>query len=118
MQTRFEHFAVASMMGEPDTPPKANGSLCFAAPWERQAFGIALALSKQGIFEWEDFRAEMIESIAGWEAAHQLDDSSWSYYGVWLQVLERMMSRAGLALPHESMPSETDAAAWHPALIS
>src|ERR1700722_13271640 len=98
MQTRFEHFALSMMSGQPDTPPRVNGGLCFAAPWERLAFGMALALAKQGVFEWEDFRAEMIATIADWESSHDLDDPSWSYYGVWLEVLERMMSRAGLAL--------------------
>jgi nitrile hydratase accessory protein len=101
MQTRFEHFALNMMSGQPDTPPKANGGLCFAASWERQAFGMALALAKQGVFEWEDFRAGMIAAIADWESSHELDDPSWSYYEIWLEVLERMMSRAGLALPAE-----------------
>ena len=98
MQTRFEHFALNMMAGQVDTPPKANGGLCFAAPWERQAFGIALALAKQGVFEWEDFRAEMITSIADWEKTHDLDDASWSYYDVWLSVLERMVERSGVTI--------------------
>ncbi|GKQ51637.1 nitrile hydratase accessory protein [Bradyrhizobium sp. Ce-3] len=77
-------------------PPKDNGSLCFSAPWERQAFGIALALSKQGVFEWDDFRSEMISSIAAWEATHDKTDPNWDYYEIWLTVLEQMVQRSGL----------------------
>jgi hypothetical protein len=29
----------------PATPPRDNGELVFAAPWESQAFGLALALT-------------------------------------------------------------------------
>jgi hypothetical protein len=70
MLTRFEHFAVTEMMGEPDTPPRANGTLCFRNEWERTAFGVALALAKQGYFEWDDFRDELIAEIGAWETAH------------------------------------------------
>ncbi|MCC8939704.1 nitrile hydratase accessory protein [Bradyrhizobium sp. Arg62] len=96
MQTNFEHFALASMLGKPDRPPKDNGSLCFGAPWERQAFGMALALSKQGVFEWDDFRSAMISSIAASEATHDKTDPSWDYYEIWLTVLEQMVQRSGL----------------------
>jgi nitrile hydratase accessory protein len=96
MQTSFEHFALGSMLGQSDMPPKDNGSLCFAAPWERQAFGMALALSKQGVFEWDDFRNEMIATIGAWEASHAIDDPEWHYYDIWLTVLERMVERARL----------------------
>ena len=45
MQTRFEQFAVTNMLGSRDSPPRLNGRLCFDQTWERQAFGIAIALS-------------------------------------------------------------------------
>jgi nitrile hydratase accessory protein len=90
MQTRFEHFAVASMMGQPDTPPRANGELCFAEPWERQAFGLAVVLARDGHFEWEEFRQALIAEIAAWEATHDRNDSGWNYYECWLTALERV----------------------------
>lgn len=96
MQTNFEHFAVGSMLGQSDMPPKDNGNLCFGAPWQRQSFGMALALSKQGVFEWEDFRSELIATISAWEAAHDKSDPSWNYYEIWLAVLETMVERSGL----------------------
>jgi len=96
MQTCFEHFAATSMLGCEDAPPRANGSLAFARPWERRAFGLALALAKEGYFEWEDFRQALIASIAGWERSHAEDDPSWDYYQRWLEALLGVVERAGL----------------------
>jgi nitrile hydratase accessory protein len=101
MLTQFEHFAVTSMMGKQDRPPRTQGSLCFANEWERSAFGMALALAKQGYFEWDDFRDELIASIKGWEESHPLDDASWHYYEHWLAALERAILKAGIAAPEE-----------------
>lgn len=101
MQTRFEHFAVTEMMGNPDTPPRANGSLCFGHEWERTAFGVALALAKQGHFEWDDFREELIAEIKGWEDAHPDDRSSWDYYERFLVALENAVVKSGLVQADE-----------------
>jgi nitrile hydratase accessory protein len=91
MQTRFEQFAVTSMLGSSDTPPRLNGKLCFSQAWERQAFGVALALSKSGHFDWEDFRQKLISAIGEWEESRALEDPSWSYYERWLTALERLL---------------------------
>jgi nitrile hydratase accessory protein len=96
MQTRFEHFAATSMLGDVDAPPRYNGALSFQSDWERRAFGIGLALAKQGYFEWEDFRAALTAEIAAWEASHALDDPSWQYYYCWLAALEKVMAGTGL----------------------
>jgi nitrile hydratase accessory protein len=96
MQTRFEHFAATSMLGSPDAPPRQNGALSFASEWERRAFGLALALAKEGYFEWEEFRQALIAQIGGWEASHSLDDPSWRYYERWLDALEHIVVGCGL----------------------
>lgn len=101
MLTSYEHYAVTDMLGDPDTPPRANGRLCFGHPWERQAFGIALSLSKAGHFEWEAFRQKLIEAIGAWERTHALDDPSWDYYECWLGALEAVVLEAGLATSDE-----------------
>lgn len=90
MQTRFEHFAAASMLGDEDSPPRRNGELHFSRPWEGRAFGLAIALSKKGHYEWEAFRQELMASIAEWEAQHELDDPTWDYYQRCLIALERL----------------------------
>lgn len=96
MQTQFEHFAVTEMMGSIESPPRANGALCFGSDWERISFGIALALAKEGHFEWDDFRDELIGSINEWEAANVAAPSSWNYYEVFLTALERAVVKTDL----------------------
>nr|WP_295835502.1 nitrile hydratase accessory protein [uncultured Azospirillum sp.] len=113
MLTRFEHFALTSMAGAEDSPPRANGSLCFAEEWERSAFGVALALAREGHFEWEDFRRNLIAAIGNWERTRSFDSPSWSYYEQWLSALEATILQSGLATPDEL--SACTAAATAPA---
>ena len=65
------------------------------------AFGIALALARDGHFEWEDFRQQLIAAIGDWEDGHALADPSWNYYDRWLQALEAVLVQAGVATPEE-----------------
>jgi nitrile hydratase accessory protein len=81
--------------------PRINAKLCFAEDWERQAFGVALALSKAGHFDWEDFRQNLITAIGEWENSHSLDDASWSDYERWLTALERVVIEAELVTVDE-----------------
>ena len=101
MQIQFEHFAVTTMIGQDDAPPRANGKLCFSQAWERRAFGVALALSKTGHFDWEDFRQNLIVAISEWERTHALDDTSWSYYDLWLTALGRVLVESHVATAEE-----------------
>lgn len=91
MQIKFEQFVTASMLGNQDAPPRSNGELLFQKDWESRAFGMAIALSKKGHYEWEDFRQELITAIAQWEATHCQDDPNWDYYQRWLVALERIV---------------------------
>ena len=75
-------------------PPRQNGELVFAAPWESRLFGITLALHERGLFDWEEFRAELIAEIARWERA--ADGAEWSYYERWQVALERVLAAKGL----------------------
>jgi nitrile hydratase accessory protein len=79
----------------PAAPPRDNGELVFAAPWESRAFGVALALHDAGRIDWEDFRQSLIGEISAWEAAHP-SGAGWSYYECWLRALEQVVSRKGL----------------------
>jgi nitrile hydratase accessory protein len=82
----------------PAAPPRDNGELVFAAPWESRAFGLALALNEAGLVEWEDFRQALIREIGDWEAAHP-SGAGWSYYECWLRALERTTTARGLVDP-------------------
>jgi nitrile hydratase accessory protein len=113
MQSRFEHFAVTSMMGAPDRPPRTEGALQFAREWERTAFGVALALSRDGHFEWEDFRQRLIASIGAWEGQHGTHDPSWNYYDQWLAALVASVIASGLATEDELAARAETAEADH-----
>jgi nitrile hydratase accessory protein len=84
-----------------EAPPRANGEMVFAEPWEARAFGIALALSDDGYFEWESFRQSLIAAIGSWEAGHAADDPGWRYYDRWLEALEGMLLARGLVVADE-----------------
>ena len=96
MFTRFEHFAASSLMGSQESPPRKNGSLAFNRNWEQVAFALAIALSKKGYYEWEDFRQNLIATIGEWESNHDLEDPTWDYYQRWYAVLEKLVLETGL----------------------
>jgi nitrile hydratase accessory protein len=79
----------------PAAPPRSNGELVFAEPWESRAFGLAMSLSASGTFEWEDFRRQLIAAIG--EAERDPDpDEPFSYYRCWLLALERVLDAGGV----------------------
>jgi nitrile hydratase accessory protein len=73
-------------------PPRANGELVFAEPWESRAFGIALALQERGVLDYEEFRALVIR---------ELEARPGPYYERWQAALERVLAGQGLVLPGE-----------------
>lgn len=101
MQTRFEHHATSSMLCSQDAPPRRNGQLRFERPWEGRMFAVALALAREGHYEWEDFRQRLIAAIAEWEAGHSDWSQDWDYYQRWLQALEQSVLAAALIDPAE-----------------
>ncbi len=97
MFTKFEHFAATSLMGSPEeAPPRQDGHLQFDRAWEKMAFGVAISLSKQGYYEWEDFRQTLMATIKEWEDTHELNDPEWDYYQCWLTALERIVVASGV----------------------
>lgn len=75
----------------PAAPPRKNGELVFAAPWESRIFAMAVALHEQGVFEWDEFREQLIAEIGAWERRHGTD-AEWSYYARWQAALETLLA--------------------------
>ena len=48
----------------PAAPPRSNGELVFAEPWESRAFAMAVALCEAGVFTWREFQGALIARIA------------------------------------------------------
>lgn len=79
----------------PAAPPRDNGELVFAEPWESRAFGLAFALYDRGYFTWAEFQQTLIEVIHRWEHDHP-DGEDWNYYQCWLAAVERLVEEEGL----------------------
>lgn len=75
--------------------PRQNGELVFAAPWEARAFGLAVALSEQGIYAWGEFSRELAAQTAAAQGEAE------SYYERWLESLEHLALEKGLVQPEE-----------------
>jgi nitrile hydratase accessory protein len=78
-------------------PPRSNGELVFAEPWESRAFAMAVALNQANAFTWRQFQAALIARIARWEAAPD-QGARWSYYHHWLAALEDVLGDLGVVL--------------------
>jgi nitrile hydratase accessory protein len=84
----------------PAAPPRSNGELVFAEPWESRAFGMAVTLYESGVFTWSRFQAALIARIAAWEASPPSGEC-WSYYRQWLGALEDVLTGDGTVLADE-----------------
>ncbi|MGQ0576994.1 MAG: nitrile hydratase accessory protein [Pseudonocardia sp.] len=96
----------------PAAPPRDNGELVFAQPWESRAFGMAVSLHDAGAFTWPQFQAALIARIKTWE-----DDpppgECYSYYACWLGALEDVLAGDGTVFPDETT-TRAHALATHP----
>ena len=96
----------------PSAPPRANGELVFAAPWESRLFGMTLALIESGAFAWSDFQTELVSAIRAWEAGAAPGDE-YRYYDRWQEALEAVL--AGTAIcPQADLDARAEAFAARP----
>ena len=79
----------------PAAPPRSNGELVFAEPWEGRAFGLTMALVDAGTIEYESFRTALIERSG------VADPAGFRYYRCWLQALEQVVAGSGLVSPDD-----------------
>jgi nitrile hydratase accessory protein len=79
----------------PDIPHDSEGPV-FRAPWEAQAFAMALTLEERGLFTWSEWATTLGEEIRRAQAAGD-PDSGDTYYQHWLATLERLVVAKGVA---------------------
>jgi cobaltochelatase CobN len=79
-------------LGGSTAVPRRNGELVFDAPWQGRVFGMAVALSEQGLFAWEEFRQALIREVAGAETR----GGEFRYYDAWLAAFERVLADRGV----------------------
>ena len=82
----------------PDLPglPRGEDGPVFNEPWEAQAFAMALALHRRGLFTWGEWAALLADEIARAQAAGDPDRGD-TYYRHWLAALERIVAEKGVA---------------------
>ena len=81
---------VADLPGLPHGP---DGPV-FSAPWEAQAFAMALALHERGLFTWPEWAAALAAEIRVAQAGGDPDLGD-TYYRHWLAALERLVADKG-----------------------
>jgi nitrile hydratase accessory protein len=86
-----------------NVPRDADGPV-FRAPWEAQAFGLALALHERGIFTWREWADALTAEI---RAADTPDDGT-RYYEYWLAALEKLAAAKGLVSVAEMLQRKDD----------
>jgi nitrile hydratase accessory protein len=85
---------VDDRVGQMDGPaalPRKNGELVFETPWESRAFGLAVAMSDQGQYAWEEFRQRLIAEVGMADAG----GAETSYYERWLAAFESLLVERG-----------------------
>ena len=75
--------------------PQDDGPV-FREPWEAQAFALAQALQKRGLFTAEEWSAALGEEIKRAQAAGDPDTGE-TYYLHWLAALEKLVAQKGIA---------------------
>ena len=78
-------------------PPLPRDEECpvFAAPWQAQAFALAVKLSEQGHFTWKEWAAALASELKATAERGEPDDGS-NYYHHWVAALERLVTGKGL----------------------
>jgi nitrile hydratase accessory protein len=83
----------------PAIPRDVDGPV-FRAPWEAQAFAMAVMLHERGYFTWKEWAARLSDEIAAARAAGDPDDGS-RYYYYWLTALEKLVAEKRLVKSDE-----------------
>jgi nitrile hydratase accessory protein len=78
--------------------PRDDDGPVFRAPWEAQAFAMALALHERGLFTWTEWAATLAEEIKRAQATGDPDTGE-TYYRHWLATLENLVSAKGVTTP-------------------
>jgi nitrile hydratase accessory protein len=67
----------------------------FAEPWQAQAFALAVKLSEQGHFTWNEWATALADELQDGVRRGEPDDGS-RYYEHWLAALEKLVAEKGL----------------------
>ena len=91
----------------PSLPRDAEGPV-FNAPWEAQAFGMALSQHARGLFTWREWADALAAELSAAAASGHPDDGT-HYYEHWLAALEGLVTRKNIVTAPEL---ESRVGAW------
>ncbi len=84
----------------PGDPAAAGPEPVFRAPWEAQAFALAVELHRRGLFSWPEWAAALTAQIQAAQAAGDADLGD-TYYHHWLAALEALVLAKGAGSAQE-----------------
>jgi nitrile hydratase accessory protein len=87
--------AARAITAVPEIPRDSDGPV-FRAPWEAQAFAMALALHDRGLFTWTEWAGALADEIKRAQANGDPDTGE-TYYRHWLATLEHLVAAKGVA---------------------
>jgi len=104
-QARNEVLSVLEVLPADERTPTFN------EPWEAQAFAIAVAMQRSGVFTKEEWATTLGEEIK--EAQQRGDpDTGTTYYRHWLAAVEHLVQSKGIANEKKLLQYQE---AWHKA---
>lgn len=68
----------------------------FEHEWQRRGFGLAVALSEFGHYDWDEFQAALIETITEWQSVTPDYQAQWEYYEHWVAALLQTVDAKGM----------------------
>ena len=91
----LDQAALEATLAIPGIPTDEDGPV-FRAPWEAQAFAMALTLHTRGVFTWAEWADALANEIKCAQAKGDPDTGE-TYYRHWLATLERLVAAKGVA---------------------
>jgi nitrile hydratase accessory protein len=80
--------------------PRDDEGPTFRAPWEAQAFAMAVMLHERGHFTWKEWAGRLAGEIAAARDRGESDDGK-RYYHFWLAALEKLVADKRIVLADE-----------------
>ncbi len=80
---------------DPPRIPRDSDGAVFNAPWQAEAFALAVSLSERGVFTWAEWAATLGDEIKKAQASGDPDTGA-TYYHHWLAALERILAEKGV----------------------
>ena len=88
--------------------PQDGSEPVFRAPWEAQAFAMAVSLQQQGLFSWPEWAHTLAAEITAAQTEGDADLGD-TYYHHWLAALEKLVAAKARSSMEELVRYQT---AW------